>query len=439
MLVVGPGFYEQARVRRRKPPGRRAIRARLPAALGELAELAYNAAGLVARLRRACRRFRPDLIYERYNLYYLAGTLAGAAQRHAAVPGGQRAARRGTQPRFGELRPARAGAVGWSASSGARRDRVLAVTGVLKAMIAAAGVPPERIEVVPNGIDPARFAALPARPAAPDPVVLGFVGFVRDWHGLDAVIAAMAADAATPRLDLVVVGDGPARAGAASSRRRRWALPIACTSPGWSPHDAIPGLVAGFDIALQPRVVAYASPLKLFDYMAAGRAIVAPDQPNIREILPDGETALLFDPAASDTMWTAIRCARGGPGSARAPRRRRVRGNRATGLHMAGECRTRGDLGRCSDAKRMIVVSLRQSLAPHLSGCAMARPKTSGLTVWCPARSCMLDWRRGGRLSRTATLGRPYGRCSGWAFAGQRRHARRKRRRARTTLYPAAW
>jgi glycosyltransferase involved in cell wall biosynthesis len=65
-------------------------------------------------------------------------------------------------------------------------------------------------------------------------------------------------------------------------------------------------MVAGFDIALQPRAVAYASPLKLFDYMAAGRAIVAPDQPNIREILTDGETALLFDPARADGVWTAV-------------------------------------------------------------------------------------------------------------------------------------
>ena len=76
-------------------------------------------------------------------------------------------------------------------------------------------------------------------------------------------------------------------------------------------HHAVPGHVAGFDIALQPQVVAYASPLKIFDYMAAGRAIVAPDQPNIREILEHGRTALLFDPEApfdSPTgLWAAIR------------------------------------------------------------------------------------------------------------------------------------
>src|SRR6266404_2278789 len=54
--------------------------------------------------------------------------------------------------------------------------------------------------------------------------------------------------------------------------------------------------MAPSDIALQPRVVPYASPLKLIEYMALERAIVAPDLPNIREILTDGETALLFDP-----------------------------------------------------------------------------------------------------------------------------------------------
>ena len=68
----------------------------------------------------------------------------------------------------------------------------------------------------------------------------------------------------------------------------------------------MPETVAGFDIALQPRSVDYASPLKIFDYMAAGRAIVAPDQPNIREVLQDGRTALLFDPARPDAMWEAV-------------------------------------------------------------------------------------------------------------------------------------
>jgi glycosyltransferase involved in cell wall biosynthesis len=182
----------------------------------------------------------------------------------------------------------------------------LVVTGVLQRTVAAAGVPPARIAVVPNGIDASQFAALPAREAGDGPLVLGFVGFVRDWHGLDAVIAAMAAEPGEPDLRLVVVGDGPARA-ALEQQAASLGLADRATFTGLQPREAIPNLVAGFDIALQPLVVSYASPLKIFEYMAAGRAIVAPDQPNIREVLSDGETAVLFDPAEPGAMWRAIR------------------------------------------------------------------------------------------------------------------------------------
>jgi glycosyltransferase involved in cell wall biosynthesis len=66
-------------------------------------------------------------------------------------------------------------------------------------------------------------------------------------------------------------------------------------------------VIRRFDIALQPPAVAYASPLKIFECMACGLPIVAPDQPNIREILRDGESALLFDPKRRDDLWRAIR------------------------------------------------------------------------------------------------------------------------------------
>jgi glycosyltransferase involved in cell wall biosynthesis len=178
VMVVGPGFYEKAKFGGESGVVS-AIRSHLPQWFGELAELIYNVPAWW-RLRRAHRRFRPDLIYERYNLYFLAGTLVSR--------------RKGT-PLFLEVNApladerSRHGGLGlpWLAYRLERfvwhaADRVLTVTGVLKGMIAADGIPPARIEVIPNGIDPTRFASLPLRPVAPDPVVLGFVGFVRDWH-----------------------------------------------------------------------------------------------------------------------------------------------------------------------------------------------------------------------------------------------------------------
>ena len=151
----------------------------------------------------------------------------------------------------------------------------------------------------------AEYADLPRREGHSDRVILGFVGFVRDWHGLDTVIAAMAAAGDSVPVDLIAVGDGPARA---DLERQAAALGLVerVRFTGLQAREQVPALVAGFDIALQPRVVEYASPLKIFEYMAAGRAIVAPDQENIREILRDGETALLFDPARPEAMWQAI-------------------------------------------------------------------------------------------------------------------------------------
>jgi len=302
VLVVGPGFYEQARFggESRLVPW---IRARLPGAVGEVAELLYNIPTWW-RLRAAFRRFHPDLIYERYNLYYLAGTWVarGTGAKLFLEVNSPLVEER---TRFGQLRLRRlAGALEryvWRSAS-----KVLVVTGVLQQMVAAAGVPQTRIEVVPNGIDPSQFAALPAREAGDGPLVLGFVGFVRDWHGLDAVIAAMAAEPGGPDLRLVVVGDGPARV-ALEQQAASLGVADRTTFTGLQPREAIPKLVAGFDIALQPLVVSYASPLKIFEYMAAGRAIVAPDQPNIREVLRDGETAVLFDPSEPGAMWRAIR------------------------------------------------------------------------------------------------------------------------------------
>ena len=302
VLVVGPGFYERAGF-----GGGSALvaglRRMLPGALAELAELAYSLPAWL-RLRRACREFRPDMIYERYNLFYLAGALAahGAGVPFYVEVNAPLAEERASHGRLRLRRLAR-----WSERRVWRAaDRVLAVTGVLGAMIAAAGVPAERIGITPNGADPARFRSRPL-PVAHTAPVLGFVGFVREWHGLDAVLEALAAQRpGEPLLSLVVAGEGPATmalraqaAGLGIARRVRFL--------GLVPPERLPEVLAGVDIALQPKSVAYASPLKIFDYMAAGCAIVAPDQPNLREILEHGRTALLFDPTDPAAMWREVR------------------------------------------------------------------------------------------------------------------------------------
>ena len=297
VLVVGPSFYADSGFGGESSTVAR-LRRLLPGALGEVAELAYNVPAY-RKLRAAARAFQPELIYERYNLYYLAGTWLS---RRTKVPlylevNSPLAEERS---RFGTLRLQRvAHALERQVWRGA--TRVLAVTQVLADTIAASGVPPARLRVTPNGVVLDRFP--PPLPRPDGPVRLGFVGFVRDWHGMDALIRHMAA--ADAPVSLEVVGDGPVRA-----ELERLAASLGLGGrvrfTGVMEHHHVPAAVAAFDIALQPKVTSYASPLKIFDYMAAARAIVAPDQPNIREILTHEQTALLFDPADPKAMWAAV-------------------------------------------------------------------------------------------------------------------------------------
>ncbi|MBR0651039.1 glycosyltransferase family 4 protein [Roseomonas terrae] len=301
VLVVGPGLYDSAALggESRLVP---LLRRWLPGFAVELLELAYSLPAYL-RLRRAASAFRPDVIYERANLFFLSG--AWLAQRgglplllEVNAPLAEERARHG-RLRLGRLARATERYV-WRAA-----DRVLPVTEVLAARIADAGVPRARITVVPNGIHLDAFPDSGDAPAGPTVVTLGFVGFVRDWHGLDRILHLMAEPAAGPRLDLVVVGEGPARAGL---ERLAAQLGIAhrLRFTGLVEREEVPRLVAGFDIALQPAAVEYASPLKVFEYMAAGRAIIAPDQPNLREVLEDGRTALLVPPGDADALRAAL-------------------------------------------------------------------------------------------------------------------------------------
>lgn len=284
-----------------------ALRRMLPKWVMELMEIAYSVVAY-RRLRRAVLDHRPDVFYERHNLYLLAGKWLKARfglpfllevnspmmiERHRndglALPALARGLEIGV----------------WKSA-----DVVLPVTQVLGDILVEGGVRAERIEVVPNGINPHEFASVPDRDEAKRRVgiegrfVLGFTGFVRSWNALDQAIDFIA-EARRPDLLLLVVGDGPARKELLDHAERRGVVDQVRFT-GVVERADIPGWVSTFDVALQPAANAYASPLKLFEYLALGRAIVAPRQPNILEVLTDGDNAVLFDPQVPRSFFTAI-------------------------------------------------------------------------------------------------------------------------------------
>ena len=279
----------------------------LPGAAYEALELGYSLADY-RRLAAVVRSFRPDVIYERYNLYFPSGIWAKRRFRvplllEVNAPLYEERRRYGgiALPRFAQ----------WSERQAWRgADLVLPVTEVLAGMVAAEGVPRERIHVIPNGINEQSFAGLPDRATAKramglaDRFVLGFVGFMRDWHGLDRVLRFMK-EQTRDDLHALFVGDGPDRA-----RLERIAgelgLSSRLTVTGVVERSAVPAAIAAFDVALQPAAVEYASPLKLFEYLYVGLPIVAPNSANIREVLSDGVNGLLFEPTAEPSFHAAL-------------------------------------------------------------------------------------------------------------------------------------
>ena len=284
------------------------LKRRLPKVLYELLELGYNAIAYL-RLVRGCRAAKPAVIYERYNLFLLAGAIYRQLHGGRLVLEVNAPLTQERQEHGGLALPSLArwcDRFVWH-----RADHIFTVTGVLAGYIHDAGVPAERISVTPNGIDLSRFSQIAAETdvkaalGLTGKIVIGFTGFVREWHGLARIVDYLARTQYRDTV-LLIVGDGPARQ-TIEAHAAKLDISERVHITGVVGRDAIPDYVASFDIALQPAVVAYASPLKLFEYMAMARPVIAPDTPNIREILTDQHDALLVgDSDAGRTLEQAL-------------------------------------------------------------------------------------------------------------------------------------
>jgi glycosyltransferase involved in cell wall biosynthesis len=283
----------------------------LPRALYELMELGYSAVGYQA-LNRHIAAWQPDFIYERYTLFNMAGVLAA---RRSGLPlllefNAPLAYERAQYERLRLKRLARHCEVRICSQA----DAVIVVSTPLKQYLVEQGVAADRIVVMPNGADPARFrpdaesaARVRASHGIPqDAVVAGFSGILRPWHGVDLMLRAIAGvrTAGAPVHGLIV-GDGPSLQ---ELQRLAAELGIAAhvTFTGRVAHDEMPRQCAAFDIGISPRATFYASPMKVPEYMATGVAVIAPRMPNLTDLIADGVDGDLFEPEAVEDLQATL-------------------------------------------------------------------------------------------------------------------------------------
>lgn len=214
-------------------------------------------------------------------------------------------------------------------------DLIVSVSRPLLMQLKERGIEPEKIRFHPNGVDttvfdPERFSrteisefrakfGIPA-----DALVFGFVGTFGRWHGTD-VLAASIVEILRSQGDwleknnvrFLIAGDG--------DRRPRFVELVSpfdkdelVCMPGFFPQEQGPLIMASCDVLIAPHVANedgtpfFGSPIKVFEYLASGRPIIASDLDQIGEILSrEGNSASVsdsreesvpVDPSASPAM-----------------------------------------------------------------------------------------------------------------------------------------
>ena len=231
-----------------------------------------------------------------------------------------------------------------------RAQMVTVVSSALRDHLAERhGVPPDRFVVVPNGADVDRFApgraSDPAAPAVDGPTV-GFVGSFDRWHGT-GLLARMMLEVGRlrPSVRFMLVGDGP---GLAPLLEAVAPLDGRVLVTGRVGHDRVPGLVAALDIGVAPDSGFYMSPLKVMEWMAAGKAVVAPAHGPLREVIDDGVEGLLFPPGSLVDLVAAV-------------------------LRLVDDVGLRRSLGSAAAARARGSLTWRDNATAVLAACARAR------------------------------------------------------------------
>jgi glycosyltransferase involved in cell wall biosynthesis len=190
-------------------------------------------------------------------------------------------------------------------------DRIVASGEAVRALVVAAGVPPERVVAIPPGVDTTRFHPAVSGAAVRDELSLGpgesLVGLVANIRGSKGhnvfLEAAREILAAAPRARFVIVGDG---VGYEDVRRRVSALGLAerVTMTGF--RRDIPEVMAALDVLVLPSIRSEATSQVISQAFAVGTPVVATAVGGSPELVRDGETGRLVPPDDAHALARAV-------------------------------------------------------------------------------------------------------------------------------------
>ena len=188
---------------------------------------------------------------------------------------------------------------------------IIAVSREIKDYVSQYVTNPDKIQVIPNGVNPQRFSSTLSARNTPssEQFTIGFVGSLKPWHGLPILIDAFARfHPHHPQTRLLIVGDGTERDRLLTDIATR-NLESAVHLTGAVPPETVPHWLAQMDVAVAPYPASedfYFSPLKVYEYMAAGLPVVASNIGQIAEIIDHGVNGLLAPPGDATALAEAL-------------------------------------------------------------------------------------------------------------------------------------
>ncbi len=259
-------------------------------------------------------REQPDFVYERYSDYHLSGWKAAASRGLPYIleihdPPEARAyfARRANFELYNRWVQRRI-------TSNA--DSMVVVSSYLKQFLVKGGVPEDKVLMLPNGVNLDLFQPteerenLRKRLGFSDSLVVGFVGSMKAYHGLDLMLQLCRLIEKTRKdIRYLVVGSFKAYPGGEEALReelRGMGIEDRFALTGGLPVEQVPVHVDAMDICIMPDSNHFGSPIKLFEYGALAKACVFPRYTPVEDVMEHDVNGLIFEPKNVDDMAAQV-------------------------------------------------------------------------------------------------------------------------------------
>ncbi len=283
----------------------------VPQPVFELMELAYNVFAIPKLIRNILMK-KPDLIYERYAFFNFSGALVSRLMGKRLIVE--------VNEISGHER-VRGQSLKWLASFIERyifrqATMIITVSDFLNSEISTMIDSNYKIVTIPNGVpcqwfsskmDHGKAEKLRLENNLYGKKVICFIGSLVQWHNFDLMFdAVFSIRRDIPEILLMIVGDGPLRE---HLRDKIQKLPSGNDSVlmiGSVPHHEIPLYIHLTDVAIIPETNSYRSPIKMFEYMALAKPVIAPRMPAIQVAIDDGKDGVLFEQGNLEDMKAAL-------------------------------------------------------------------------------------------------------------------------------------